>query len=611
MASRTTAGLILLRQALPEDLHSFIEEQPLTANRLQQLMQIVAVQYPERYREILDNLYQLGDEIVSTYGGVASFTPESFSLPPETLILREKLQAELQAIQSSPGLSREGRDKRLVSALHHARDLLQKSLRRGLAGTAFDLQLHSGARGNINQALSLLVGSLLPLDSQGRPIPLPVTRGFAQGLTPSQYWATAQAARLGLIGTKLATPVAGDISNQLVAATTGLRVTEKREPPSRAGLPVDPSDTDYIGSVLARDVPGLAKAGDILTPSLARKLIRTRIGKVLIHSPITSLVEHGISQQAAGQMHGQYPELGAFAGITATQASLEPLTQATISSKHVGKRSNVGLDLIKQLIEVPLQFPGQAAIAREDGRVLSIEPLSTDGKLVTIGAEKYTLAPEVQPLVEKGDSVERGQIFSTGLPNPAQLAKYRGLGDARREFARIFSKALSDSGIETNKRNIEYIARGLINHVRITRPYKQWLPDDLVEFSALTRSYEPREGYKDEPVRAAAGKYLEEPTAHLTIGTQLTRSMAKELGQLGFDRVRVHPEPPPFEPEMRRALEARQHAPDWLGRFRGYYMQRALLDALHSGQAPADPTEPTAIMAQTILRGAPVELKST
>lgn len=604
----TTPGRILLKKILPDEYHSFVEEAPLDKRRISELMRMISTTNPDQYKDILQRLNAFGENVSRSYGGESSLTPDSFLGNAQLARVRASLGTKLEDIRTS-NLPIQEKEKKIISTLEGAKEKIREAVRESIRGTSLGVQLESGTRGNLEQIVSIITGELLPIDSEGAPIPFPVTRGFAEGLTPSQYFVTAQKARLGLIGTKLATPEAGDISNQLVSAAVRLRVTEQKEPESRAGYPVDPADSDYEGSILAQDIPGIAKRGEMLTPQVVRALKRAKKKVVLIHSPITSMVEHGISRQAAGTATGQPFSVGDFAGITACQALTEPLTQMSIGSKHAGTHAPAGLDLIRQLIEVPMNFPNAAAIAEKDGIVKEIRELATGGSVIRVDTRSYVLPPGVDPMVKKGDRIETGQVLSSGIPNPRELTRILGIGEGRRQFARIFSRELTNSGIDHNKRNVEYIARGLVNHVMVERPYKDWLPGDIVEYPSIARAYTPGEGARTQRAKAAVGAYLEEPVAHLTIGTRLTRGMAKELSSLGFDEVLVSKEPPPFSPEMRRAREALAHSDDWLMRFGGANLKRSLMKAVGEGMAPSKPDVPTAFFPQMVLKGAPEPLE--
>lgn len=603
-----TPGKLLLKKALPEDLHSFLEAGPLDKGRINQLMKLVQRNHPDKYKNVMDQLHKIGNEVAATYGGKSSLTPESFIIPPKADQARLKLREQLNQIEGDPSLSNKEKTQAEIETLKQAREGFRDAVREGLSDTAIGLQMRSGSRGNPDQALSLVAGDLLTPGPDGEPLPVPITRGYAEGLTPSQYWAKAQKSRLGLIGTKLATPKAGDLANQLVLAARRLRVTQPEEPHQGLGIPVDPSDTDYQGAILSQDVGDIAKAGDELTPHVVREANGEGIDEVIVHSPVTSSVPYGLSQEAVGYRNGELPGTGSFIGVDLLQSLTERLSQTSIGSKHKGQASASGLDQIYDLVSAPKHFAGQASVAHNTGYVKDVHELPTGAVQLRVGDEEHVIEPTNDIEVDEGDRVERGDIISTGIPNPKELVKYRGIGAGRKAFAERFSNVLEDSGISHNKRNAEAASRALINHVRATEPFNDWTPGDLVHYDTVAREWEPRESAETVSPQHAVGRYLEKPALYYSIGTKLTRNQTERLKKHGVEDILVNKEPPPFEPEMRRGFESKQHSPSWLERLSGYYRKRGLLDAVSSPGREASPSDPTDVVSQMLLEGQPRQL---
>jgi DNA-directed RNA polymerase subunit beta' len=86
-------------------------------------------------------------------------------------------------------------------------------------------QVRSGVRGNKAQLAALLGSDLLYSDQHNRPVPVPVTHSYPQGLDPAEYWAATYGARRGVIAVKLATRDAGYLSKVLAQASHRLIVT--------------------------------------------------------------------------------------------------------------------------------------------------------------------------------------------------------------------------------------------------------------------------------------------------------------------------------------------------------------------------------------------------
>jgi hypothetical protein len=282
------------------------------------------------------------------------------------------------------------------------------------------------------------------------------------------------------------------------------------------------------------------------------------------------------------------PVTGENPGLAAAQALSEPISQAQLSTKHSGgvagdAKIATGFDYINQLVQVPKTFKGGAAHAEHDGTVDSIEPSPAGGFNVFINGKPHYVANGYEVTVKPGDKIEAGDIISDGEPNPALITKHKGIGEGRRYFIKAFVNAMRNSGAKSNRRNVELLSRGLINHVRLSEEYGDYAPDDVIPYSTLEHSYRPREGSLSLLPKAAVGKYLERPYLHYTIGTRIKPSMLKDFDEFGINNVQVHNDPAPFEPEMVRGMANLHHDPDFMTRMFGSGLKGSLLDAVHRG----------------------------
>lgn len=264
------------------------------------------------------------------------------------------------------------------------------------------------------------------------------------------------------------------------------------------------------------------------------------------------------------------------------------------SGKHsagvAGASSTQSLfDTVNQMIQVPAHIKGGGTHARVNGIVRNIEDAPAGGKYIYIDGERHFAALGFNPKVKPGDTVEAGDLLTDGLPNPALVVQHKGVGEGRRYFVQEFRKAVRDGGVTTDRRNIELLARGLINHVRFTEDVDDYSPDDVVPYSVLEHTYKPREGFQTVAPKQAVGKYLERPYLHYTIGTKVQPSMLRDFEEFNIPQVDVHDNAPPFEPEMVRAMANLRHDPDWIVREFGSYLKEGLLDAVHRG-ATSDQT---------------------
>ena len=173
------------------------------------------------------------------------------------------------------------------------------------------------------------------------------------------------------------------------------------------------------------------------------------------------------------------------------------------SSKHTagafqGRKSFAGLPYILQFTESPEEFKDRAAVAEVDGKIDKIYDAPQGGKYIKIGDTESYVLPGFEIFVKPGDKVERGDILSDGLADPEDIVRLRGIGEGRKYFVERFKQILDDSGAKANKRNLELIARGFIDKVRITNPDGMggFLPDDIVSSNQLEANYSPEENRK-------------------------------------------------------------------------------------------------------------------
>lgn len=258
------------------------------------------------------------------------------------------------------------------------------------------------------------------------------------------------------------------------------------------------------------------------------------------------------------------------------------------SSKHsggvAGKEKSVGgFTLINSLVQVPQKMPGGATHSNHDGTIEKIEDAPAGGKLIYINGEGHYVPQDYAIKVKVGQEVEAGDVLTDGIPSPAVIVKHKGIGEGRRHFVDAFKSAMEDAGIKTHRRNIELLSRGLLNHVRLAKEYGPHVEDDVIPYSTLEHTYQPREDAADLDPRKAVGKYLERPVLNYTIGTKIRKSMLQNFQDFGIAKIPVHDEPPFFEPAMVRGLYQMQNDPDWMTQMYGSGLKKSLLDAATRG----------------------------
>jgi len=582
--NQVTVGRLLLSEVLPSDL-SLPEE--FTKKSVNSFYAELAKKYPDKYGQITRRLNQLAVQALLASDG-ASFSLEDLKPLPSSYSYRPAILKDIERIAGSDLPDDEKRKKISEAIFAHSQTLLQLTMDEAKArNNRFYEHVYSGARGNPAMLKRLIMGDTAYFDRAGEVVPFPVLSSYSAGVPTAEFWAACYGARKGLADSKLGVARSGYLSKLLNRAAHRLVVIghdHKAKLPYPLGLPVNADDPDNIGAFLALPA-GRWPAGTEITPAVYEDLKKDGIKKIVVRSPIASPAVDGVYAVDAGiREHGRLPEIGSIPGLSAAQAIGERITQTSISSKHTGGVTKFsGFKVLEQMLNVPKTFVGGAIHSQVDGKVRSITRNEIGQWKIVVGDVEHLSPPSHPPIVKEGDTVEAGDMITEGLPNPAEVVRQKGIGEGRRAFVKMFCDAMRDAGQPVHRRNVELLARGLIDHVVITQPFGGFYLDEIVPYGEIVKRWKPRRGSMRVPVDSAIGYYLEVPVLHYTIGTKIKQSVVKELREAGIKDIVVHSEPPPFEPYMVRAASTLEFDPNWMTRLFGSNQVRALLSAVRQG----------------------------
>lgn len=589
-----TFGQVMLADILPSDVYQ--PGMKLDKGGLKQILGQVAQQYPDQYGDIAYRLMRLGLRSGESTGG-ASFGVKDLSVARVAAARNAKIQQEVRHILDTVPDPKERRAK-IIHVLtsqvaQHRDDVLKESEE---DGNAFALQLKGAGRGNKTSLTTLRGGDLVVGDASGNPVPVPLTRSYTQGLTPAQYFAASFGARQGITTTKLSVASSGFLSKVLTQAAHRAVVVDNDDDAPRGqmrGYLVDTEDNDNVGALLAQPIGGYDR-NTIITPKILADLQDRGLDQIIVRSPIASShIASGVYAKDLGvREYGRLPQIGETVGIVSGNAIGEQVTQASLGAKHGSGRLGAkgqqtpglsGFGLVEKLVNPAAEIRGLAVHSQLDGRVNKIREAPQGGLLVTVGEEEHYVAPGFTPSIKVGDVVEAGDTLTDGMPNPAEITRHKGIGEGRAYFVSTLRRGLKEAGFPVDRRNIEVLSRGLIDRVRTTEEFGDYLPDQVVPYSQLERLYEAREDARKAGPSDWNNRYLEEPVLHYTIGTRITPSIAKTLGKVGIRDLLVHDKPPPFQPEVVRGMDVLQSDPDWMTRFLGSHLTKGFLQGVHYG----------------------------
>jgi DNA-directed RNA polymerase subunit beta' len=572
-----------------------IDDGPIDSSKMKNILQSVAEKSPDRYRDISHAILKMGAKTSNEVP--TSFSLEDLKSPIDMKSHMGQIALKENAILSDKSLTPKQRNGQLIKLYGEQSNSMPDIIYRAAQAKDSNLarMVASGARGNKGQLNSNIGADWLMLDANSDPIPVPIKHSYAEGLSPAEYFASAYGTRRGLLSTKFSVQQSGYLSKQLSAAAHDLVVSEK-DCDTHRGYPTSPDDKDNIGAVMAVDAGGFP-AGTVVTSRVLSQLKSNGVSKMTVRSPLTCTAKNGVCATCAGVgARNKFPEIGERVGLAAASSVGEPLSQSTLSEKHSGgvaSSSGKAVSAFKSidaLVQVPDNFPNGATVASNDGRVTKVEAAPQGGSYIYVGDKQHYVAQGMDPKVKMGDTVEAGDSLSSGVPNPYDIVKHKGVGQGRVYFVDALRDTLRSNNISADRRQLEFLGRALVNHVKVTDPegYGSHLPDDVIEYSAIEQDFEPENSFKSAPGKAE-GKYLARPTLHYSLGTRITPSVIKGIEDGGEKEIDVMDLSPGFEPEMQRVMDNPSFKPDWLAQFAGSGLKKRMLQNVHSGDAYSDP----------------------
>jgi hypothetical protein len=265
------------------------------------------------------------------------------------------------------------------------------------------------------------------------------------------------------------------------------------------------------------------------------------------------------------------------------------VSNSALSSKHTGgavgsAKSYGGLDNVVNSIMLPGEFEGKATVAEEDGKITEIRPAPQGGNFITIGDKDIFVPQGTEIQVKTGDVVEAGQPLTEGLVSAVDIANTRGVGDARMAWMKTFERVARDNGQPPHWRNMELMARGMVNHVEMgDEPMSDYLPGDTAFYSTAAKSFQAPEDANYSPLSGAAGKVLVAPALHYTIGTKLRPSVIKDLEEAGISAVKVSDKEVQWKPVVVSGPRVGSGSQDWSVHQHSSWLKNNLVDDAVNG----------------------------
>ena len=373
--------------------------------------------------------------------------------------------------------------------------------------------MHSKARGNISNFTQVAGMRGIMAKPDGTPVEIPILSNFKEGLSVAEFFLSTHGARKGSADTALKTADSGYLTRRLVDVAQDMIIKEE-DCGTDQGVVVRAFMNEKTGTVIEslRDrIVGrfankkvidpntkkiLVDRLEMITESIADKIINAGIEEVEIRTILTCGTENGLCQKCYGRnlATGNLVEIGEAVGVMAAQSIGEPGTQLTMRTFHTGgvaggEDITQGLPRVQELFEAR-NPKGKATIAEIDGKVTKIKEdhgkykISVTNKLET---KEHISNYGAKLCVEKDQEVVCGERLTEGAINPKELLAVTDPITTQEYILKEVQNTYRSQGVDISDKHIEVIARRMISKIRIVESGDtKFLPGSLVNFSEFT-----------------------------------------------------------------------------------------------------------------------------
>ncbi len=510
-----------------------IKEMPLVKPFAKGTLEKIIAQVFKRYKTtetstMLDNLKDLGFKYSTISGITVSMADvETSKKKPEIVAEAQKTVDKINKQYKRGLITEEERYNNVISTWNNATDQVKAELE-GLSHTDVDnpifIMMNSKARGNISNFTQVAGMRGIMAKPDGTSVEIPILSNFIEGLSVAEFFLSTHGTRKGLADTALKTADSGYLTRRLVDVSQDMIVREE-DCGTDQGVVVHAFINEKTGSVIEglRDrIVGRFANKKIINPetkevivdklqmiteSLADKVVAAGIKKVEIRTILTCATPNGVCQKCYGRnlATGNLVEIGEAVGVMAAQSIGEPGTQLTMRTFHSGGVAHGGdADITQGLPRVQELFEARnpkakATIAEIDGTVSKIKEdhgkykISITNKLET---KEHVTNYGAKLCVEKGTEVHCGDRLTEGAISPKELLAVTDPLTTQEYILKEVQNTYRSQGVDISDKHIEIIARRMISKIRIVESGDtKFLPGSLVNFREFT------DGNKDAVIK--------------------------------------------------------------------------------------------------------------
>lgn len=442
---------------------------------------------------LADKIKDVGNNYVTDYG---------FTLGVSDTLADTKLRKELiSEAKRKIGTSKD--ENRIISAYATAKDKGEKELKKMHGeNTMVGIGIKSGGAKGIQNTTSISFMPGIVTDANDRPISIPITKSYSEGLDTSDYWSAGHGARGGSIKRSVSSFKPGWLTKDLMNSIYETRITGE-DPVDTEGIEYKVSDSKAISNRYlaqdAKDTSGkiVARRNELVDGGAVNKLVQRGIKSIFVQSPLTDPTPgDGFSSYSYGtDYEGRRHNVGDNIGVISAHTITEPSLNLAMKAFHTGgalqkgaKSSGTVFDRLDRTLRFTRNIPDKATLSSMDGTVDSVKKSSIGGYDVILKNKDKEEVRYVDPnnkiLVKPGQRVKSGDKLSTGTASPHDMLKYKGMRETQKHLVNEISD-INDGRLD--KRDIETIVRGITNTTRVLNSgdHPVLTPGDVTPLSSV------------------------------------------------------------------------------------------------------------------------------